>query len=510
MRPGIVHLRDLAHRYMWNARAIEPFVVATELAIEPLPAWRAFVPPRVLVLIVHHDDHGLLARSRPWLGDCEHLILVRDCRGDLIADDPALAALIEEEWQRELASLPAHVVVDWHDPEQCHEALALAIARADALPAVAPPPVPVSPDLELPMSSWVGFTSDCFRSHWIANARLVLDGEPVLVDSRGTRLSLAAPREPIHLTWTPDELGPPLPAQAHGPDHHPGMWRYGRDPIHPVGWRGSRMAVYWSYVTDRETGFLSATDHDYPSGPAKKLWGFEDNDPVSVAVTPAADACVQRFGHDVTVLDVVPIAWHRAGAVDVAAFVRDPRRATFYAQTADFAHDRATDDLTDEDNRELAPVIVLGPSPAVRYAVGLLHRVVRVSNQDDTAVADVIGGPDEGFAVFDRDHQLVRRGTGILLGGWFRHATIEDAGSLWREDLATGERVLLGSAARVACIDPDVEAVVQDAIREGRHDAAAALRAAHPTRPIDGALEVVAIPGTRNILEIGAQILRVV
>ena len=40
--------------------------------------------------------------------------------------------------------------------------------------------------------------------------------------------------------------------------------------------------------------------------------------------------------------------------------------------------------------------------------------------------------------------------------------------------------------------------------------ALAALRAAHPTRTIEGELEVVAIPGTRNIIEIGGGALRVV
>ena len=397
-------------------------------------------------------------------------------------------------------------MVDWESDEACHAATADAIALATALGPAAPFPAPSNPDLELPMSPWIAVTGTDYKPHVIVHARLAIDGEAVLIDTRGTRVSLAAPREPVHIESADDDVGPTVVPQAIRPAGLPGTRRCGRDPIHPVGWRGTRMAVYWTY----ETGFLSATDHDYPTGPAKKLWGHGNNDPVAVAVTPAGDACVQRFDHDVTFLDVVPIAWHRAGAVDVAAFVRDPRRATFYAQTADFASYRATEDLLDEDNREVAPVVVLGPSPTARYALDLRHRVIRIRNQGETALAEVVGGPDEGFAVFDREHRVVRRGTGLLLGGWFRYATIEDGGSLWREDLATGARVLLGSAERVACVDPDVEAVVQDAIREGRHDEVAALRASHPTRAIEGELEVVPIPGTRNILELGAGTLRVV
>ena len=112
-----------------------------------------------------------------------------------------------------------------------------------------------------------------------------------------------------------------------------------------------------------------------------------------------------------------------------------------------------------------------------------------------------------GFAIFDDHHALVRRGTGTLLGGWYRHATVEDDGWLFREDLATGARTLLGSAARVVC-EPDVEAIVLDAIREGRHDAVAALR--EGAAAIEGERDVVAIPGTRNVLEITETMYRVV
>ena len=51
--------------------------------------------------------------------------------------------------------------------------------------------------------------------------------------------------------------------------------------------------------------------------------------------------------------------------------------------------------------------------------------------------------------------------------------------------------------------------VVQDAIREGRHEAAAQIRATHPTRTIEGERQVLAIPGTRNVLELTLGKLRV-
>ena len=114
------------------------------------------------------------------------------------------------------------------------------------------------------------------------------------------------------------------------------------------------------------------------------------------------------------------------------------------------------------------------------------------------------------FAVFVAKHQLVRRGAGVLLRGWFRFATVEDAGQLWREDLATGDRVALGSAARVECVDADVEAVVLDASREGRNDAVAELRARHATRAITAERTGIPIPGTRNVMEFRSDRLRII
>src|SRR4051812_27089591 len=82
MRPGIIDLRDLAHRYMWDARAIAPFVGVLGLEVAGEPASRGFTPPRVLVVIVPHDGARLLERSRPWLAECAHLVVVRDGHKD--------------------------------------------------------------------------------------------------------------------------------------------------------------------------------------------------------------------------------------------------------------------------------------------------------------------------------------------------------------------------------------------------------------------------------------------
>jgi hypothetical protein len=176
-------------------------------------------------------------------------------------------------------------------------------------------------------------------------------------------------------------------------------------------------------------------------------------------------------------------------------------------------------DLLDDDARDLAPALVLGPDAAIRYAVDLGARVYRIDNRGapgpgyrGDAVVVELGGATHGYAVFDADHREVRRGAGRLLGGWFRWATIEHGGHYWREDLATGARTRLAPVDHAICDEADVEAVARDANLAERHDDAAALRARHRSRPVDGAgaLDVLAIPGTRNVLLVGDRHLRVI
>ena len=121
-----------------------------------------------------------------------------------------------------------------------------------------------------------------------------------------------------------------------------------------------------------------------------------------------------------------------------------------------------------------------------------------------------MGGPDEGFAVFDADHRLVRRASGRLLGGWFRWATLEEDGAYWREDLATGERVRVAPVDLAVAEDPELESVARDAVLAGRLDAALADNAESPSRSVGDLVGVLAMAGTRNVLLVTATHLRVV
>jgi hypothetical protein len=495
-RPGIIHAGDLQYRFATDRVEAVDAVRAVGLDVAAAPYRRAFAPPRVVVVIVPAARPELLARARAWLADAARVIVVRDGTNEPLPDGIVAAA-----WRDAVAAVDAEVL-------ELRAALARAVELARDLPDD-PPPMVVAAEVELPASAWVPYTRGNYLWPEYIAAKLATAGDrSVLVDATGHAIDLWAPRGPIALDYDRDAVValPPNVADADARANHRSC---GADPMHPVLFRGHRMRVMWWYAGATGACHLCGTDHDWPCGPAKKLWGYADNAPVAVAVAPHADACVQTFEHDVLVTAAVPIGWHGAGAVDVAAFAPDRRRALFYAHTAEFAADRATDDLFDEDNRELAPVVVLGPDDRVRYAVDLHHRVVRITNPDGTPAAAIVGGPGDGYVVCDADHRVVRRGTGQLLGGWFRHATVEDDGVLWREDLATGARTRLDTAARVACVDPDVELVVQDAIREGRHDAAAQIRAAHAATAITGERVVLAIPGTRNVLELADGYLRV-
>lgn len=250
-------------------------------------------------------------------------------------------------------------------------------------------------------------------------------------------------------------------------------------PFHPVEWRSTRTRLHWWYVARDGACFL-AQHHDDPL-PAARVYGYDDNDPVQVTLAPDASVYASRFGHDVLVTSAVPIGWHRAGEVDVAAFARDPHRAIFFAQSPAHAERRASAGahLDAVDARDLAPAVVLGPDERARYAVDLtfaVHRIVATTHGPDNVTH--VGGPGAGFAVFDADHRVVRRGSGRLLGGWFRWATIEEGGHYWREDLATGER----------------------------------MRLAHADSPpsAGAAVDVLAIPGARNVLLVTEGHLRVV
>jgi hypothetical protein len=465
-RPGVVHLGDLGWRYAWEPLRITRFLEATGVMPEG-PATVSFAPPRVVVAIAPVDEAAMVRRSRAWLNDAAHVILVRDRAGSVADGDRDLAEVVEADWRDALAVLTVPVdVLDWRSDEDLTAVVERAVDRAGA--EVEPPVARGLPDIvehtpgpRMPVEalpSWLSLER-VLATHVVASAHdvtLHASGGPVDLQRSATPVGFGV--EHATRAVMPDgRVLVQVPGKGWRIDDAelevPGHLALGFDGRHPVGWIGHRMSVYWLYRGNGGTGFLSAIDHDFPCGPAKKRYG-SNNNPVGVALAPPGDAVAYRFEHDVLVTSAIPIAWREAGRLAVADFPRDRSRAVLFAQTPDrFGFD--IEHPLDEDARDEAPALVLGPTDDVRYAVDLSQGVYRITSVEPSeGTAARVGGPDGGFAVFDVEHREVRRATGRLLGGWWRWATVVDGGVYWREDLATGER------QRIAPVDCEPQLAV--------------------------------------------------
>ena len=217
------------------------------------------------------------------------------------------------------------------------------------------------------------------------------------------------------------------------------------DPDAGVGAAGGRCWFHWLRVTEDEVGILAPVVHDWPCGHGKKLWGYMDNEPVRVEVAPQLDAYLSVYDVDAIVGSVVALGWRRAGPAWAPVWPpADPRRALFTCPDWTFLGDaEKASALDDEDCRGDAPAIALGPDETHRYALGLDREVWRIRGE----MIEPLGGPDEGYAIFDADHHRRRSGRGRLLCGGAGWLWIEDEGAVWREPFAGGERL--------RCVDVD-------------------------------------------------------
>jgi len=453
-RPGVVDLRDLTTRFAGKPLAIDRVLEAAKLSPRG-PASVAFAPPRVVIAVVPVDDPGLLRRSRAWLEDAARIIVLRAWEDFSAGGDRDLEEAVRSEWKNALAAIGVPIeLVDWRRDEDVKAAIERAVARSKATepaPAPAAPPTIVehAPGPRIPIDSLPGGWLEAIAAHLVPSPeRVVLFAGGDAVDLSDASAVIRFAESDLHGAVSPQGRRLSFENKSWRIDGQPfeasGYLALGFDAHHPVGWTGHRQEPFWLYSGKHGTGFLSACDLDYPCGPARKLYGYADNDPVGVSLAPDLGAVAYHFDHDVLVTSAIPIPWREAGPVLVADFPRDPSRALFFAKTPDIRH---ADDLLDEDARDLAPDLVLGPTAEARYAVDLTHAVYRVTCVEPWVGAVArIGGPGEGFAVFDQAHREVRRGSGRLLGGWWRWATVLDAGAYWREDLATGERRRIADA----------------------------------------------------------------
>jgi hypothetical protein len=437
VKPGVVDLRDLGGVRAWDTPRIA--AVATG-AGEPR---QRFAPPPVVVAIAPVLMSELVERSRAWLDDAAHVILVRV--HDVEIPDEDVRALADDLWRE--------VMAGFGRPCELFDDLAAALDRAVTLAAITRDPIAPSPAralVEHPGGPRFSFArpdgwrnlAEVLHAQLAGTTLHTGDGAFSLHDPPAHVSRL--PLRDRHVAVAPDgrlaEFGERTQL-AIGEERFVayGVLPLGFDANHPVGWTGHRMHTFWLYRGRRGWGYLCGTDHDWPCGPAKKLYGSRNNYPRWVDLAPDLSLSAHHYDHDVLVTSATPVRWRTADRVDVADFPHDPQRVVYFAQT-----EASIYELEDEDARELAPVLVLGGAPEAAYAIDLRHRVYRV-----TAPApgegrwEPVGGGADGFAVFDRAHREVRRASGRLLGGWCRKATVAERGYLWREDLVTGDRRML-------------------------------------------------------------------
>jgi hypothetical protein len=461
-RAGVVDLRDLGSRYAWDELKIAGLIRAAGL--EPQgPVKQRFGPPEVVVAVVAFEDMEQVERSRAWLQDAQRVLVLRRHDEEPIAD-AELRDYVEELWQ-ELATgfavpLELH---DWRTEADLRGTLKHAAELAeqlDASPASAPPrpaiTLPPGPRFEwLPRQYGdpLNFAQALASGLRLASTGAVLDTETATFQLATQTEAIQQDRFGFFDSALPDGRRVVRERSKEGRTRwllgEQAFTAYGDvalgfDVNHPVGWTGHRMFLYWLYLGQTGPGYLSCTDHDYPCGPSKKLYGYADNDPVRAELAADASYVAFTFEHDVLLTSALPIRWRSAGALDVADFQRDLER------TALFVHDPEspfTTDLLDEDARDRPPVVVLGPSPSARYAVDLSAPTYRIAGATpNEARVVIVGGPEPYFAVFNTQHELSRKASGQLLGGASGHALVLDGGSYFREELGCGQRTPLGSA----------------------------------------------------------------
>jgi hypothetical protein len=465
MRPRIalLDLRDLS-AYPWQPHRLDGHLESLALVAEP-PAgsFRAFEPPPCLIVVGEGLFPEVAAAYRGWLSGAARLICVREwAADDTSLADPEMAELVDVEWRDALGGAST-TVIDRRgaDPEPLRRALAAARAAVPALPDWRPDAASSCPTASLEAGRWLTLRGPRFwspplpgeiahdgRTAFLFEAarQIPLDGAAPIVDRGATR-----PVSP-----TPDRTG-----YLACPKHHEGELRaaddrlvrsfvtygmlpYGFDPRWPLAWTGHRMSFYWHLVRDGGATVLSPAAHDWPCGHAKKLFGYDDNYPRWIHLAPRADAYLSAFDHDVMVSAAVPMHWELRDGVALARRpAPDPLRALLFTSDAE---QRATWNVEppEEDARAEAPVVVLGASDEVRYAVGLERETYRLRGE----ALEPLSAGEGGFAVYDAAHALVRRAPGRLLGGWDGVATVEHEGALFREDLASGRRRALGASDR--------------------------------------------------------------
>lgn len=288
----------------------------------------------------------------------------------------------------------------------------------------------------------------------------VLDGMAgVRIDLQtGHRESIARLAGSSHL-WSPIAAMPDGESWLTGAGRHtfsldgartsvsfPGGWGspIGIDPSAKLAWSGGRCYFHFRVLTNDGPVYWTPSSHDWPCGHGKKLYGYKDNDPLYVSLSADASVCLSVYEHDTLLTPGLPLRWRDVGGLALAERVRgEPRALLFWRADGDDGFPGNPYEA-DEDARDGFVVATIGPSRDARYTVSLEKPTYRLAG--DRVVR--LGGPDEGWIVCNDRHEIVYRSPGRLLGGWGSWVVVEIDGTVYRQNIETGERDLITAVDR--------------------------------------------------------------
>lgn len=463
---GIVHLGDLAVGYPWANQRLPALLDALGWSLDDAPSVRRLDPPPTLAVVTRFGAEGLVARHRTWLRRAQRILLVHELvdADDLLADPdhPEMLRLDHKEMAAALGS--GALITTWTGtPRSTAElrALLLSLAEEPSLERRAPLRMRTrypEPSMHAP-GPWRRWEAQGIGGlGGIARLLCTHIDRPAILDVRASPPVLTDLIDGARLR-TGTTLGPPATVSPDGRSvlaHGQNGLEYGPfdgvrrpvralrevpiliDPVLGLGAVGTRCWFSWVRVTDDESSVLAAAMHDWPCGHEKKLYGYLDNDPVRIEVSDDGDAFLSVYDVDAIVGMHTAPRWRPAGPALVPEWPpRDPSRVLLTCPDWRWAGDKqGTLEGLNQDCRGDAPVVALGPDRAHRYTLGLEREVWAIRGDEGCR----LGGPDEGYAVYDVDHKEVRRGKGRLLCGSGPWLWVEADGHVWREQVISGAR----------------------------------------------------------------------
>lgn len=336
---------------------------------------------------------------------------------------------------------------------------------------------PPGPWLQRELPRW----NSTSAPNWEYFIRLVVgglclpDGLPVLIDAlAGKRIALTSgiaddlAKAPARVGyWRTPAMLPDGRSWLQS-DHHSGLggggWRlfgarqserckgeYGDaiavEPSGRLAWTGGRSSFRWHVILDEGPVIWTPSNHSWPDGHAKKLYGYEDNEPLWVHLAPDSSMCLSVYEHDVLVAPAPPIRWRQGRSIAIAERTRGGPRALFFVRTDALDGYPADPAAGDEDARDQRAMVCLGSSDDRRYTVGFSKPTWRLINK----TAELLGGPTNAWVVYNSCHEPVLAGRGRLLSGWHRWIVFAEDQELIRLDLETEE------ATRLCAVDQPVD-----------------------------------------------------